>query len=143
MQKLKDIAKDLWENNRELILYLFFGFLSFLISIFTYAIFNVGMGIHELIANIYSWVLSVTFAYITNKKWVFCTHDLGVSETAMEVLKFFGGRVLTLVLEEGIIFVFITVLHLNSMLFKIVAQVVVIGLNYIISKRFVFQDKDE
>ncbi len=133
--------KNLFRKYREMILYLLFGGLTFLVSIGTYALFNVWMGMNELIANVISWVFAVTFAYITNKIWVFRSRGLDFKATVLEIVKFFGGRIFTLAVEELILFIFITRMHMGSMLVKVVAQVVVIILNYVISKLFVFRRK--
>ena len=122
-----------------MLLYLFFGGLTFVISIVSYAIFNVAFGINELIANIISWVLAVLFAFFTNRIWVFDGKTDGAKEFLIQMLNFFGGRVATLVVEELILFIFITKLGFGSMAVKTVAQVIVIVLNYIISKLWVFR----
>lgn len=94
---------------------------------------------NELIANFFSWVLAVLFAYVTNKIWVFdapagfCLPVLG------QLAGFFGGRVFTLIVEEIILYVFITRMSWNGLFIKVLAQIVVIILNYVISKRFVFK----
>ena len=54
-----------------MLLYLFFGGLTFVISVITYAFFNVSLGMNELVANIFSWILAVLFAFFTNRIWVF------------------------------------------------------------------------
>ncbi|MCD8058797.1 MAG: GtrA family protein [Bacteroides fragilis] len=133
------ILEPFYKKNKEVLLYLFFGGLTFLVSIGSYAYFNVTIGWNELIANIVSWIFAVAFAYVTNKIWVFSTRNLKVGDLLLEILKFFGGRVFTLVVEELILFVFITRLHFNSILIKVIAQIVVILLNYVISKLFVFK----
>lgn len=125
---------------KEFILYVLFGGLTFIVSVGTYAFFNVCLELNELIANVISWIVAVTFAYVTNKKWVFESTKDTKREVAKEMLGFFGGRVFTLLIEEVIIFVFITLLEFDSMIVKIVAQVVVIILNYVISKWLVFKD---
>lgn len=141
IMKLPGLQKPepLYRKYKEVLLYLFFGGLTFLVSIGSYAGFNVGMGINELIANVISWFFAVAFAYITNKIWVFSTRGLEFATLVREIFKFFGGRVFTLVVEEIILYVFITRLQFNSMLIKVMAQIVVILLNYIISKLFVFK----
>ncbi len=116
-----------------------FGGLTFLVSVLTYALCNVGFGLHELIANLFSWIFAVTFAYATNKIWVFQSRHLSLGATFLEVIKFFGGRVFTLAVEELLLFIFITRLNYNSLLMKVVAQIIVIILNYVISKLFVFR----
>lgn len=65
------IIRNRKEEFKELVLYTFFGNMTFVISIGSYAIFNVFFGINELIANALAWVFAVLFSYVTNKKWVF------------------------------------------------------------------------
>lgn len=119
-----------------------FGGLSFIVSIATYALFNVGMNINELIANVLSWIITVMFAFLTNRVWVFQSTTNGVAEFVKQMLVFYSGRVITLVVEEVILLVFITWLGFNSMLIKVIAQVIVILLNYVISKLVVFRKKE-
>ena len=125
------IFNPFYKKNKEILLYLFFGGLTFLVSIISYAFLNIQIGWNALIANIGSWILAVSFAYVTNRVWVF--------DSNAETTSFIGGRVATLVIEELILFIFITNLGMNSMLVKIVAQVIVIVLNYVISKLIVFK----
>ena len=132
-----NIFEPFYKKNKEVLLYLFFGGLTFIVSIATYAVFNVSMGINELIANVMSWVLAVLFAFATNRVWVF----QAPTEFLKQMLSFFGGRVVTLVIEEIILLVFITWLGFNSMVVKVIAQVIVIVLNYVISKFWIFKDK--
>ncbi len=99
------------------------------------------MGINELIANVMSWVLAVLFAFATNRVWVFQAPTHTITEFLKQMLSFFGGRVVTLVIEEIILLVFITWLGFNSMVVKVIAQVIVIVLNYVISKFLFFQKK--
>ena len=124
------VFEPLYKKYKEVLLYLFFGVLTTVVSIGSYAFFNVAMGINELIANVISWV--------------FAAPTKTVEEFMKQLVSFAGGRVLTLVIEEIILLVFITMLHFNSMLIKFIAQVVVIILNYVISKLLVFRkDKNK
>ena len=125
------VFEPLYKKYKEVLLYLFFGVLTTVVSIGSYAFFNVTLGINELIANVISWVLAVLFAFFTNRIWVFAAPTKTVEEFMKQLVSFAGGRVLTLV--------FITMLHFNSMLIKFIAQVVVIILNYVISKLLVFR----
>ena len=136
------IFNPFYKKYKELLLYLFFGGLSFIVSIATYALFNVGMNINELIANVLSWIITVMFAFLTNRVWVFQSTTNGVAEFVKQMLVFYSGRVITLVVEEVILLVFITWLGFNSMLIKVIAQVIVILLNYVISKLVVFRKKE-
>ena len=132
------IVNPFYKKNKEILLYLFFGGLTFLVSISSYAVFNIRIGWDALTANIASWMLAVAFAYVTNRTWVFESSTDRGSNLIKEITSFVGGRIATLVFEELILFIFITELEMNSILIKIVAQVVVIALNYVISK-FVFR----
>ena len=128
------VFEPLYKKYKEVLLYLFFGVLTTVVSIGSYAFFNVTLGINELIANV-----AVLFAFFTNRIWVFAAPTKTVEEFMKQLVSFAGGRVLTLVIEEIILLVFITMLHFNSMLIKFIAQVVVIILNYVISKLLVFR----
>lgn len=137
------ILNPFYKKNKEVLLYLFFGGLTFLVSVISYAYFNVTLGINELVANIISWVLAVAFAFFTNRIWVFQAPTKTVSQFLMQLIRFFMGRVATLVVEEVILLVFITILGFNSMVVKVIAQVIVIVLNYVISKLVVFRKKND
>lgn len=137
------IVNPFYKKNKEILLYLFFGGLTFLVSISSYALFNIRIGWNALTANIASWILAVAFAYVTNRTWVFESSTDRGSNLIKEITGFVGGRIATLVIEELILFIFITGLEMNSILIKIVAQVVVIALNYVISKLVVFKPKSK
>ena len=129
------------EDLKELVLYTVFGNMTFIISIGAYAVFNVALGINELIANALAWVFAVLFSYMTNEKWVFRVSTPTKTAAFVQMFAFFSGRFFTLIIEETIIFVFITMLSYPSMWVKLTAQVVVVVLNYIISKLFVFKNQ--
>lgn len=127
-------------KNREMLLYLFFGFLSFLVSIGTYALFTEILHVNVLIANVFAWILSVSFAYITNRIWVFESSAENRKSILQEISKFITGRLISLAVEEMILYVFINKLEMNSMTIKILATIVVIVLNYFVSKAWVFSN---
>lgn len=129
-----------YKKNKEVLLYLFFGGLTFIVSIGTYAFFNISLGINELIANVMSWILAVMFAFLTNRIWVFQAPTNTIAEFFKQMCSFFGGRLVTLVVEEIILLVFITILGFASMPVKVIAQIIVIVLNYVISKFFIFKE---
>ena len=135
LRKLQPVYK----KYKEILLYLFFGGLSFLVSIATYVWFNVGMGMNELLANIISWVITVLFAFLTNRIWVFQSPTNGIKDFLKQMVAFYSGRLITLVVEEIILLVFITWLKFDSVLIKVIAQIIVIVLNYIISKLVIFK----
>ena len=133
-----NIFEQFYKKNKEVLMYLLFGGLTFVVSIVSYVFFDVLLSMNELVANIISWVLAVSFAYVTNTIWVFDAPTHTVGELLKQMLSFFSGRVATLVIEELILLVFVTWLVFPSVPVKVVAQVIVILLNYVISKKIVF-----
>lgn len=137
---------ELLKKYEEIIRYLIVGVLTTIVSLITYYLcvftfLNPENGLQLQIANIISWIISVAFAYITNRKFVFQSKSKNICK---EIISFTGSRVATLLMDMGIMFLFVTVLHLNDKVFKIVSQVVVIVANYILSKLFVFNgEKNE
>ncbi len=131
--------KDLYIKYKEVINYLFFGGCTFLVSIISFFLFNKVCNFNEHVANVISWVLAVSFAYITNKKYVFESKTSEKSDLLKEIGSFVSARILTLVMEELILVVGVNLLHIDSMIVKIVAQVVVIVANYFLSKLFIFK----
>lgn len=127
--------------HKEILLYLLFGGLSFFVSIGTYAFCNLLFGMNEHVSNVISWILAVTFAFFTNRRWVFDSGAKSPKALFLEMLHFFAGRLGTLGVEELILAVFVTWLEWNALGVKIAAQIIVILLNYIISKYFVFRSK--
>ena len=71
-------------------------------------------GINELIANALAWVFAVLFSYVTNKKWVFKVATPTKTAFLVQMFAFFSGRFITLVIEETIIFIFITLLDVSK-----------------------------
>ncbi len=131
--------KELYFKYKEVINYLFFGGCTFLVSIISFYLFNKVCGFNEHIANVISWILAVSFAYITNKKYVFESKTNEKKDLLREIGSFVSARLLTLVMEEIILFIGVNLLHIDSMIVKIVAQVVVIVSNYFLSKLFIFK----
>ncbi len=127
------------EIRKELLNYIVFGVLTTLINILTYQILSM-VGVTTLIANGIAWILSVLFAYITNRKFVFNSHS---ENRIQEYLKFYGSRISTGILDMAGMWILVDILHLNGMVSKVGMNVIVIVLNYIFSKLFVFKDKEE
>ena len=92
-------------------------------------------------ANVIAWVAAVAFAYVTNRIWVFESKRRGFLPIMGEIVAFAGGRVLTLLLQEALMAVFFTWLGFNEYIVKIAAAVLVVILNYFISKLLVFRKK--
>ena len=126
---------------KEITAYIFFGALTTIVSIGTFALLDLAVKMNPLAANVISWVAAVLFAYITNRKWVFESESKGGHHILKEMFGFFAGRLLTLGIEECILLVFITWIGFDDMIVKVAAQIVVLVSNYLISKRIVFRRK--
>lgn len=129
-----------YQKHKQLLLYVFFGGLTTVVSIGTFMLFHDALKIDALIANILSWVFAVGFAYLTNRKWVFQSDKEGKG-IWQEAVSFYAGRLLTLGIEEGLLLVFVTWLRFPGTGVKLAAQVVVLIGNYVISKWFIFKNK--
>ena len=143
----RDGFKNMWkklagvcDKHREILLYAFFGCLTTVVSIGSFVLFHTVFSINELIANILSWILAVGFAFVTNRKWVFCSTAQGIA-VWKEAASFYSGRLLTLGIEEGLLLVFVTWLSFPGTAVKIAGQIIVLVGNYAISKWLIFRKK--
>lgn len=127
----------------EIINYLIVGVLTTLVSLGTYYVcvltFLDPNNAFELqIANIISWICCVTFAYFANRIFVFKSKN---EKKLKEALGFYTSRIATLLMDMFIMFILVTLLHGNDKIAKLIVQVVVTVLNYVLSKIFVFKKK--
>ncbi len=137
------IFEGFYKKHKSVLLYLFFGALTTVVSILSFFIAGTVMGINVHIANTISWVLAVTFAFVTNRIWVFDAKCETKKEFFVQARDFYAGRLATYFVEELILLVFVNLLSFNQDIVKIVAQFVILVLNYIVSKFFVFKKKDK
>ncbi len=141
---MKMKIKNLYRKYEEIIVYLIVGGLTTLLNILAYFVFthtflNPENALELQIAEVLSWTVSVLFAYYTNRKYVFKKKN---STSFKEFISFISARITTLLIEMLIMYVFVSCLHFNDQIIKIIAQVVVIVLNYIFSKFIVFKTKE-
>lgn len=125
---------------KELILYVIFGAATTAVNIAAYSVCYNLLSVPNLVANIIAWVLSVAFACITNRKWVFESSAKGLA-AARETAEFFGGRLFTGILDSALMYIFVDRLAYNGDYTKIAVNILVIVLNYIISKLLIFRKK--
>lgn len=135
------IFEPFYKKNKSILMYLFFGALTTAVSIGVFFAVGTAMGLNEHIANSVSWIAAVTFAFFTNRTWVFDGKTNSTREFFAQARDFYGGRLFTYFVEEIIILVFVTILNLNQNVIKTVAQIIILVLNYVISKAFVFRKK--
>lgn len=133
--------KELYNKYKEIINYLIVGVLTTVVSLAVYYLctatfLDADNSVQLQAANVISWICSVAFAYVTNRKYVFESKDPHIVK---EAVKFTGSRVTTLLMDMAIMFVMVTLLHQNDKIAKLISQVVVIVTNYVMSKLLVFR----
>ena len=138
---------DLYKHHEEIINYLIFGVLTTIVSLavkwgLLFTILDASNAFELQTSVIISWIIAVSFAYITNRIFVFKSKSQNILK---EITSFFGSRVITLLLDMGIMWFFVTLLKLNTdtwvFIWTMVVQVLVTILNYIFSKLLVFKKK--
>jgi len=148
--------KKLFTEYREQIVYIFFGVLTTAVNLLTFHVCEIILGQKlYLISNIAAWVLSVAFAFVTNKLWVFESKSWQKGTVLKEIPAFVSARVFSFLVEEFGLYVLVDVLSLKTFSFdfigykiygtiiaKIVLAVVVVVINYIFSKFIVFRRKE-
>lgn len=141
------MIRSLYTKHKDKILYLFFGVLTTVVNWVVYAFACqwgwIPEGIRATVSNIIAWAAAVVFAFVTNKPFVFRSHDWSGAVMFPEFARFVLCRISSGLIETGIIFVAVDLLHGNSVLFKVLTSVFVVVFNYFASKFLVFGKKSE
>lgn len=138
MKKLLGLIK----KYEEVISYLFFGGLTTLVNYIVYLPCYNLLHMSGALSNAVAWVAAVAFAYLTNKPFVFKSHDWSVKTVIPELTKFVGCRIGSGLTETAIIFVTVDCLLWNGNVIKLITSVLVVVLNYIASKLLVFRKSE-
>ena len=138
-EKLRNLLKKHWD----LVLYLVFGVLTTAVDYLVYFLLSHCTGLLASVCNVLAWVAAVAFAYVTNKPFVFKSRDWSASAVLPELGKFVGSRAMSGVLQTLLILLTADILGFNGDIMKIATSVIVIVLNYITSKMFVFRKNKE
>ena len=137
IQKIKAMIVKYWE----VLIYLVFGVLTTVVNYVIYLqVYNI-LGLSAALSNAIAWVGAVAFAYLTNKPFVFKSHDWSLKTVVPELTKFVGCRVASGAAETLILLVTVDIFHFNGNIWKLFTSVIVVVLNYIGSKLFVFRNK--
>ena len=166
--KTREGRRELYRENREIILYVIFGAGTTLISMGSYALFRIifpnaesvpawlgwiyeltkGFGVdsNTILPNLLSWICANIFAFLTNRIIVFQSRKKG-AYVILEALKFFASRLFTLAVDILIMFLLVDLTGIHNFFYefgaKIISTIVVLVLNYLLSKLFVFRKKKE
>lgn len=132
------MLKNFMVRYKSVILYVLFGGLTTLVNIAVYWLCYEFFGIANIPSNCAAWIASVVFAFFTNKFFVFESHDSSFLVMAREFALFVAARLATGALDVLIMYVFVDILSLNPLVFKVLANIIVIVLNFVFSKLFVF-----
>ncbi len=143
-----DKMMNLLKKYRSQIVYLIFGVLT---TVVNYLVFfpcssyleKTGFRYAVAVSNTIAWVFAVLFAYVTNKPFVFESHDWSWKVVAPEFAKFVSTRLASLLIETVIISVTVDMLHWNKLVWKVLTSVLVVVLNYVGSKLLVFRRKKQ
>ena len=130
--------KELYLRYKEVVNYLIFGGLTTLVNFVVYFIAK-WVGIEEWVSNALAWVIAVVFAYITNKIFVFESKTTEKKEILKEISSFFACRAFSGILDIGLFWLLVEKFKFNEVIIKIIIQIIVILLNYIFSKLWVFK----
>ena len=137
ISKIRGLIEKYWD----ILSYLFFGVLTTAVSFLVYNPLLYGLGLSATLSNAIAWVAAVAFAFLTNKPFVFKSHDWSAKTVWPELVKFVGCRIGSGVLETVIIGITVDGLGWNGMLMKIVTSVIVVIVNYVGSKLLVFRKR--
>ncbi|WP_268912699.1 GtrA family protein [Lentilactobacillus sp. SPB1-3] len=137
MKKLLSI----YEQQKEVISYLFWGVMTTIVNILIFALIHWLTDWNYLINNSIAWVISALFAYISNRIYVFHSYADSRSAVLKEMASFFIGRIASYFIEQAILIVGISGLKWHEITVKIIANVVVVIVNYFWSKWAVFKKK--
>ena len=130
----------LYKKYKEIINYIFFGLLTtgvnFSVYYFCLKIFK----LNYLVANIVAWILSVAFAYVSNRLYVFKKVNFSKVDILREVIMFFGARFMSGAIETMVLFLMVSILCTGEFVAKIIVSIIVVILNYVFSKLLVFRE---
>lgn len=138
---MSDKIRELFIKYKSFIFYAIFGVLTTAINIAVYWLCRNVLGLANVPGTVIAWVAAVLFAFITNKLFVFDSKDMSMRVFFSEMIRFFLARIATGILEVLIMFIGVDVMHGPSMVLKVITNIIVIIVNYILSKLLVFIKK--
>lgn len=136
-----DWIKRMLKKYRELLLYGIVGVITTLLNMGVFWLFVHGLNIHYAISNVIAWLVAVIFAFFANKVFVFENHGWNADVVFHEALTFFLSRAASLGVDEGGMWLMISGLHCGKMVSKLIVNIVVILINYVLGKFWVFNKK--
>ena len=138
---MADKLKNLLRKYYDVLVYLVFGVLTTAVNYLVYLPSYNLLHLSSAVSNVLAWAVAVAFAYLTNKPFVFRSHDWSAGTVIPELMKFIGTRLGSGGLETLILLIFVDWLKMNGNIWKILTSLLVVALNYVGSKLLVFRKK--
>lgn len=135
INRIIELVKKYWD----IIVYLFFGVLTTIVNYLVYLPCYNLLHLSAAVSNMIAWVFAVAFAYLTNKHWVFRSHDWSSKTVIPELTKFVACRIGSGLMETLVLLLTVDLLHWNGNVMKLIVSVLVVILNYVASKLVVFK----
>ena len=135
MKKLKELILKLYDSS--VVRYVFFGGCTTMVNLISFYVLR-KVHVEFTVANVTSIVLAILFAYVVNSKYVFQDKCETLHDHIQPFCKFVSARLISMVVEVGGVWLLVKVLHMDEMLGKFLTQFVVLAMNYVFSKFFVF-----
>ena len=130
---------NLYKKYEEIINYIVVGGVTTIISILSYYLFRIilssNTNLNVQISTVFSWIVAVTFAYFANRIFVFKSNN----SRKTEAVKFVTSRIMSLLIEMLVMFILTSVVKINDKVAKVLVQFIIVILNYLFSKIFVFK----
>lgn len=131
----------LLRQHREIVSYVFWGVMTTAVNYVTYTLFTELLRVHYLTSTVIAWIISVLFAYFVNKRFVFRSLDWSWRVALRELWQMVASRLFSLGLEMAIMWGFVDMLRCPHLVVKLAANVVVVIVNYVLSKWIIFKPK--
>lgn len=135
------MVKEMLEKYKHLVMYAVFGVLTTVINLACYYFSYQICGISNVLSTGIAWLFAVAFAFVTNKRWVFDSKSFDIRTLLYEIPAFIGARVATGLLDVLIMYVSVDCLGYNATLWKLISNIIVIVINYVASKLFIFKNR--
>ncbi|MGL5648649.1 MAG: GtrA family protein [Clostridium sp.] len=128
---------------REQILYIIFGGTTTVINLVVYYVMTRFFHMEFVLSNVVAWVVSVIFAFFTNKIFVFNSRTIHLGTIVRECIQFFSSRAFTGGLDIVLLWIMVDYMHLEDMISKVIIGVLIVILNYVISKLYIFKEAEK
>lgn len=138
---MTDTLRTLLQKHREIVSYIFWGVMTTAVNYAAYFLLRNVFLVPLVAGNAAAWAVSVLFAYFVNKLFVFRSKDWAWRVALRELWQMVASRIFSLGLETDILWLFVEKLLLNEFIVKLAANVLVVIVNYVLSKFIIFNKK--